>query len=150
MLRRRTLLTYSANFAIVVCLATLPAPAQSGPGTQVVLLGTGTPGPNPDRSGPCTAIVVNGTPYLIDLGPGVVRRASAAFQKGIAGLAVTKLKTAFVTHLHSDHTVGYPDFIFTPWVIGRSGPLQVYGPKGIKSMTDHILAAWQEDVQIRS
>jgi ribonuclease BN (tRNA processing enzyme) len=79
-----------------------------------------------------------------------VRRANAAFQKGITGLAVTKLKTAFITHLHSDHTVGYPDFIFTPWVIGRSGPLEVYGPKGIKSMTDHILAAWQEDIQIRS
>jgi ribonuclease BN (tRNA processing enzyme) len=79
-----------------------------------------------------------------------VRRANAAFQKGVTGLAVTNLKTAFITHLHSDHTVGYPDFIFTPWVIGRSGPLEVYGPKGIKSMTDHILAAWQEDLQIRS
>jgi ribonuclease Z len=65
-------------------------------------------------------------------------------------LAVTNLKTAFVTHLHSDHTVGYPDFIFTPWVIGRAGPLEVYGLKGIQSMTDHILAAWQDDIQIRT
>jgi ribonuclease Z len=94
--------------------------------------------------------VVNGTPYLIDLGPGVVRRANTAFQKGAMGLAVANLKTAFITHLHSDHTVGYPDFIFTAWVGGRSGPLEVYGPKGIKSMTDHILAAWQEDIQIRT
>src|SRR5437660_7373763 len=118
--------------------------------TQIVLLGTGTPGPTPDRSGPCTAIVVNGTPYLIDLGPGVVRRANAAFQKGITGLAVTNLKTAFITHLHSDHTVGYPDFIFTPWVVGRTGPLEVFGPKGIKSMTGHILEAWKDDIKIRT
>jgi ribonuclease Z len=72
--------------------------------TQVVFLGTGTPVPNPDRSGPSVAIVVNNTPYLIDLGPGVVRRATAAFRKGVAGLHYSKLKVAFITHLHSDHT----------------------------------------------
>ena len=54
--------------------------------TQIVLLGTGTPGWDPDRSGPATAIVVNGTPYLIDFGPGVVRRAGAAYQKGVKAL----------------------------------------------------------------
>ena len=46
--------------------------------TQVVLLGTGNPAPDPDRSGPATAIVVNDTAYLVDFGPGVVRRAAAA------------------------------------------------------------------------
>jgi ribonuclease BN (tRNA processing enzyme) len=58
--------------------------------------------------------VVNSSAYLIDFGPGVVRRAKAAmFDKGIAALEPTNLTTAFVTHLHSDHTVGYPDLIFT-------------------------------------
>ena len=114
--------------------------------TQVVFLGTGTPVPNAERSGPSVAIVVNNTPYLIDLGPGVVRRASAGFRKGIAGLHYSKLKVAFITHLHSDHTLGYPDFIFTPWVVGRTGPLKVFGPTGIKAMTDHILSAWKEDI----
>ena len=118
--------------------------------TQVVLLGTGTPGPSPERSGPCTAIVVNNTAYLVDLGPGVVRRAMAAFNKGITGLYFSKLKIAFITHLHSDHTVGYPDFIFTPWVVGRTGPLKVFGPSGIKEMTNHILSAWKEDIDIRT
>ena len=74
----------------------------------------------------------------------------AAYQKGVKALHFTKLKTAFITHLHSDHTVGYPDFIFTPWVVGRTGPLEVFGPKGIESMTDHILEAWKEDIQIRT
>ena len=120
------------------------------PITKVVLLGTGTPGPDPERSGPCVAIVVNDTPYLVDLGPGVVRRASAAYRKGVKGLHFSKLKTAFVTHLHSDHTVGYPDFIFTPWVVGRTGPVSVYGPSGIKAMTDRILEAWKEDIRIRT
>ena len=36
--------------------------------------------------------------------------------------------------------------IFTPWVMDRSEPLEVYGPKGIKAMTAHVLAAWQIDI----
>jgi ribonuclease BN (tRNA processing enzyme) len=117
--------------------------------TQIVLLGTGTPGPDPDRSGPATAIVVNGTPYLIDFGPGVVRRVAAASQKGVRGLSVVDLRIAFLTHLHSDHTVGYPDLILSPWAVGRNRPLDVYGPAGLKEMTDYILKAYREDIRIR-
>jgi len=117
--------------------------------TQIVLLGTGTPNADPDRSGPSVAIVVNDTPYLVDFGPGVVRRAAAAFQKGIKGLAVKNLNRAFVTHLHSDHTTGFPDLVFTPWVLERKEALEVFGPKGIKAMTGHILKAYREDIDIR-
>src|SRR5437868_2055532 len=117
--------------------------------TQVVLLGTGTPNADPERSGPAVAVVVNDTPYLIDFGPGIVRRAAAAFQKGVTGLKVDKLKTAFVTHLHSDHTTGYADMIFTPWTLERKEPLQVFGPKGIKAMTGHLLKAYSQDIDIR-
>lgn len=117
--------------------------------TQVVLLGTGTPNADPDRSGPSIAIVVNDTPYLVDFGPGVVRRAAAAFRNGIKGLEVKKLNRAFVTHLHSDHTAGYPDLILTPWVLERTDPLEVFGPKGIKAMTEHLLEAYREDIDIR-
>jgi ribonuclease BN (tRNA processing enzyme) len=115
----------------------------------VVLLGTGNPAANPDRSGPSVAIVVNDTPSVVDWGPGVVRRTAAAVRKGVSGLAVSNLKTAFQTHLHSDHTLGYADLILSPWVLGRKEPLEVYGPKGIKAMTDHILAAYKKDIEIR-
>lgn len=120
--------------------------------TRVVMLGTGTPRPDPNRSGPATAIVVNQTPYLIDFGPGVIRRASAAYENGVKALGFggINIKVAFLTHMHSDHTVGYPDLIFTPWVMGRHEPLNVYGPKGLKSMSDHILKAWQIDVDGRT
>jgi len=120
--------------------------------TQIVMLGTGTPYPDPDRSGPATAIIVNDTPYLIDFGPGVVRQAAAAYQKGITafGRCAINIKTAFLTHLHSDHTMGYPDLIFTPWIMGRDQPLQVYGPHGLKTMTESIMTAWQIDIAARS
>jgi ribonuclease BN (tRNA processing enzyme) len=126
-----------------------PENKPSAPKTLIVLLGTGTPSPDPDRSGPATAIVVNGTPYLIDFGPGVIRRAAAVYQKGVKGLSVVNLRIAFLTHLHSDHTAGYPDLILTPWAVGRNQPLEVYGPKGIKEMTENILKAYREDIGIR-
>ncbi len=118
--------------------------------TRVVLLGTGTPEPDPARSGPATAIVTNGAAYLVDFGPGVVRRAAQAHQEGIAAMAVTNLTRAFLTHLHSDHTAGYPDLILTPWVMGRNRPLQVHGPQGLRSMTDCILQAYAADIRIRT
>src|SRR5215467_11591315 len=90
------------------------------PRTRVVLLGTGTPVPDPERSGPATAIVVGDHAYLVDFGPGVVRRAKAAvLDRGITALEPANLKVAFVTHLHSDHTAGYSDLILTGWTAGR-------------------------------
>ena len=124
--------------------------ATSAGHTRIVLLGTGNPPADPDRSGPATAIVVNDTVYLVDFGAGVVRRAKAAVvEKGIIALEPTNLRVVFVTHLHSDHTVGYPDLILTPWVLGRRVPLEVYGPKGIKAMTDHVLQAYSADYEAR-
>jgi ribonuclease Z len=95
--------------------------------------------------------VVNDTAYLIDFGPGVVRRASAAATgRNIPALQPTRLRVAFATHLHSDHTVGYPDLIFSPWTLGRRVPLEVYGPKGIKAMTTHLLEAYRADIETRT
>ena len=128
-----------------------PSQTPATSNTQIVLLGTGNPGPDPDRSGPATAIIVNGSAYLVDFGPGVVRRASAAFlTKGVKALEITKLRVAFVTHLHSDHTVGFADLIFTPWTIGRRVPLEVYGPKGLKAMAEHLLEAYRVDIETRT
>jgi ribonuclease Z len=39
--------------------------------------------------------------------------------------------------------------IFTPAVIGRPGPLEVYGPKGLDDMTGYIMKAWEKDIDIR-
>jgi ribonuclease Z len=120
--------------------------------TKVVLLGTGNPNPSPSQSGCSVAIVVNNEPYIIDFGPGLIRRAaslSPAYGGKIKGLDVKNIKHAFLTHLHSDHTAGYPDLILTPWVMGRDKPLEVYGPEGIKKMTDNILEAYKADIDYR-
>ena len=112
--------------------------------TVVVLLGTGVPRPDPGASGPATAVVVGNRTFLVDAGPGVERRLAAAH------LPIDGVTALFITHLHSDHTLGYPDLIFTSWVMGRKTPLEAYGPHGLRAMTDHILAAWAEDIDVRT
>jgi ribonuclease Z len=134
----------------VLCTATT-ARSQSPSKTQVVILGTGTPVLDPDRSGPSVAVVVNGAAYLVDFGPGVVRRAAAAERdKKIAALKPANIKVAFATHLHSDHTAGLADLYLSPGVEGRPGPLELYGPPGIAAMARHIQAAYVKDVEVRT
>src|SRR6476661_1640580 len=95
--------------ALGIGLMALPSAAQrqdtvaQGTPSRIVLLGTGLPRPDPNRSGPATAIVVGDRAYLVDFGPGVIRRAAAASQK-IPALDPKNITVAFVTHLHSDHT----------------------------------------------
>lgn len=117
--------------------------------TRLVMLGTGTPNADPQRSGPAAAVIVHDEPYLVDCGPGIVRRAAAADALGIHALAVSKLNRVFITHLHSDHTLGLPDLIFSPWVLERTEPLEIFGPPGIRDMVEHIQHAWAEDVRVR-
>lgn len=116
--------------------------------TQIVLLGTADPGPLSRRAGPATAIVVDGRAYLVDFGPGVIRHAAAAHEKGIAALDPANLTHAFATQLQFDHTAGYPDLVFTPSALGRKQPLEVYGPPGLRALTEHVLAAWNDAVRV--
>jgi ribonuclease Z len=82
--------------------------------------------------------------FLIDAGVGVERRLAAA------GLPTNGVTAVFITHLHSDHVLGLADLIFTSWVMGRTRPFPVYGPHGLARMTQHLYAAFSEDIQIRT
>jgi ribonuclease BN (tRNA processing enzyme) len=134
---------------VTSALMAAPGARARAPHTQVVLLGTGTPNDDPNRWGPAVAVIVDDQVYLVDAGVGVVRRAAAARAAGVTALKVTSLSRVFLTHLHSDHTLGLPDLMFSPWVLERKTPLDVYGPKGTADMTAHIEAAWQDDIAVR-
>ena len=111
--------------------------------TRVILLGTGTPNADPERMGPAVAVVSGDRVYIVDCGPGVVRRAAQA------GIRMAQLTRVFITHLHSDHTAGFPDLILTPPNDGRQLPLEAFGPPGVRAMTAGIMQAYQEDLAIR-
>lgn len=110
----------------------------------LVVLGSGTPVPDPERQGAAYAVVVGDRTFLFDAGAGVMRRVAAA------GLPIDGVTAAFLTHLHSDHTLGLPDLLLTTWVMGRRAPLVLVGPPGTRTMVDHLLAAWQEDIRVRT
>ncbi len=132
---------------VLLSLLVVSAPIQAQApslAAVVVLLGTGMPRPDPAASGPATAVVIGSRVLLFDAGPGVERQLRAA------GLPIAGVTALFVTHLHSDHTLGYPDLILTSWVMGRDRPLDAYGPPGLRRMTAHLLAAFDEDIRIRS
>jgi ribonuclease BN (tRNA processing enzyme) len=118
-------------------------------GIKVVMLGSGGPPPDPERSGPAVALLSQERAYLVDFGPGLVRRAVAAQIKGWLTLHPRQLTRAFVTHLHSDHTAGFADLMLTPPAVGRTEALHVYGPPGIGAMTQHLVAAYAEDLSAR-
>jgi ribonuclease BN (tRNA processing enzyme) len=119
-------------------------PTGAGHTPVVVMLGTGTPRPTPDAWGPATAVVVGDRVFLVDAGVGVERRLAAA------GLPTDGVSAVFITHLHSDHVLGLADLIFTSWVMGRTRPFPVYGPHGLADMTQHLYAAFSQDIQIRT
>ena len=147
--RHLTPLAVAAGAVLAALLPAAPARAQAGPRTQVIILGSGTPIPDPDRSGPAVAIVVDSVAYLFDAGTGVVRRAAAAARTGIAALQAPRLGMLFLTHLHSDHTMGLNDVMFTPWIQGRTAPLQLYGPPGTARLVRGILDGNTEDIAER-
>jgi ribonuclease BN (tRNA processing enzyme) len=94
---------------------------------------------------------------LFDAGAGVVRRAAAAGRNGVrafaargpAGQPSPRFDRVFLTHLHSDHTLGLADVIFTPWIQGRREPLDIYGPPGTNHLVSGILDANSEDIAER-
>ena len=144
---------------LLTAIALLPSAALSQSSrTQIVMLGTGTPIPDPDRSGPGVAIVVDSVAYLFDAGSGVVRRAAAAGRKGVKAFAPRtpngqpspRFDRVFLTHLHSDHTLGLADVIFTPWIQGRVAPLDIYGPPGTTRLVNGILDGNAEDIAERT
>jgi len=149
LINRRSLLRRgSLALTALACVPRLVFPAESA---SVIILGSGTPIPDAQSSGPAVAIVAGGQAYLFDAGAGVVRRAEEAAERyRMAALVAPNLTRLFLTHLHSDHTLGYPDVMLTSWVMGRREALEVYGPKGTAAMTEHLKLAYRDDIEVRT
>lgn len=135
-----------ALWVVIVLLAPGLSQAQ-GQRIKVNLLGTGSPIPRIERFGPSTLVEAGGQTLLFDCGRGATQR---LWQLHIPLSAVTAV---FFTHLHSDHTVGFPDLWLTGWLptpFGhRTRPMQVFGPTGTEAMVASLEKAYQADIQIR-
>jgi ribonuclease Z len=113
------------------------------PGFDVILLGTGSPLPSPDRCGAAQVVLVGDERIVVDLGWGAARRLFAA------GVPPPSVNTVCFTHMHSDHITDVPDFLIMRWTGGATRPLTVYGPEGTREMIDGFLAGLRRDIGYR-
>jgi len=111
---------------------------------QVVILGSGSPIPAPDRAGPSTLVRTSAGDLLFDAGRGVSMRAAAVFSGPVAFRAV------FLTHLHSDHVTDLNDVITTRWAMSFTpNPLEVYGPVGTAGLVAATESMLEPDIGYR-
>jgi len=124
-----------------------PGAADNDPlmtGTRLVLLGTrGGPGVDLNRGEAASAVVVNGTPYVVDCGYGTLRALVAS------GLGYNRLGTIFFTHLHDDHTSDLAALLSHQWTGSRTEPTNVYGPHGTAALVEAAIAFFRANVEIR-
>jgi ribonuclease Z len=112
---------------------------------KVILLGTGSgPAPNTQRYGISTLVVAGPETLMFDCGR------AATLRMNQLGIRLGEVTNLFVTHLHSDHTIGIPDLYLTGFGNeGRKAPLHVYGPEGTRAMMEHLRQAFAFDIHIR-
>ncbi len=121
------------------------AEAQTEPAIKVTLLGTGTPVPNPRQFGQSILVEAGDTKLLFDCGRGCGHR---LWNLGPQYLRETR--HLFLTHMHSDHTVGVADLYMNGWNQGRQENLRVYGPAAAEAFMRHLRLAYEEDVVFRA
>ena len=114
---------------------------------RVTLLGTGTPNPRPERFGPSTLVEAGPQKLVFDMGRGVTIRLWQA------GVRLGGVDAHFLTHFHSDHTVGLPDLWLTGWLQPsygrRAAPFVLHGPAGTRALMDGLQQAFADDIRIR-
>lgn len=128
----------------LVFMALVPCVA-AGQDIRLTLLGTGAPPPVMNRFGPSILVEAGEQKFLFDAGRGALQRLA---QHGVRWQDVDGV---FLTHLHSDHVVGFPDLWLTGWLVGpgRDRPLRVWGPTGTKKMVSHLEQAYEVDIRFR-
>ena len=138
----KTLSAVLASFLLLVV-----TPVVSGQDMTVTLLGTGSPPPLMERFGPSILVEAGDEKLVFDVGRGVTQR---IFQ---LGMTLSEVTGVFLTHFHSDHTVGIPDLWLTGWLSprfgGRMTPFEIRGPEGTEAMMAALEEAYSADIRIR-
>ncbi len=95
---------------------------------RVVFLGTSAGMPTTERSLPALAMVASVTSevLLFDCGEGT------QVQLRRAHLRPGKLTRILISHLHGDHVTGLMGLLLTLQMLGRTEPLDLYGPRGLE------------------
>ncbi|MGO4713628.1 MBL fold metallo-hydrolase [Bradyrhizobium sp. 2TAF24] len=147
MIDRRGLLigaAVGAATSVSTPFRTLAQVTGNKPRTRIVFLGTkGGPRVGTGASNPANAVIVNGTPYVIDCGMGVSRQLVSA------GIPLPSVKYIFISHHHSDHNLEYGNLVYNAWAAGLSTSVHSFGPAGLEAMTKTYWELNRFDVDTR-
>jgi ribonuclease Z len=111
---------------------------------QLIILGSGSPLPDPQRAGPSTLIRTPAGDLLFDCGRGVLMRAASVASSAGA------LRALFLTHLHSDHITDLNDIFTMRWATSfEPNPLPVFGPAGSAVLLKATEAMLEPDIGYR-
>jgi ribonuclease Z len=114
---------------------------------RVTLLGTGTPAPQISRGGNSTLVEAGKQKLVFDFGRNATTRLNQLH------VPIGAINSFFLTHFHSDHTVGLPDLWLTGWLqpaYGRRAvPMELYGPVGTVALADGLKQAFATDIATR-
>ncbi len=111
-------------------------------GLSVVLIGTGSPLPNPDRACASTMVIAGDRAICVDTGRGAWLRMAQA------GLMNPHM--LLYTHFHSDHISDFGEVMMNRFAIaGADTPMPIVGPPGVKKMVNGILDSFSMDKQYR-
>lgn len=120
-------------------IATLPD------GLHVVLCGAGGPLADPDRSGPCVAVVAGRSLFVVDAGSGAARNLTRM------GLPPGQVEAVLLTHFHSDHIDGLGELGMLRWTgAAHDQPLPVLGPPGVEEVVEGFNRAYRLDAGYRT
>lgn len=102
---------------------------------EIVILGSGTAIPTPDRGAASYLLIVNGEKIMLDCGPGSTRKLAQA------GCELIDLDKVFISHFHPDHICDLTAILFGSRIKGysRTKPLELVGPVGLKEHYDKLL-----------
>jgi ribonuclease Z len=96
-------------------------------GLHAFVCGSGSPLPDPQRNGPCLAVIAGKRVFLIDAGEG----AAESLSRG--QLPAGMIEQVFLTHFHSDHLDGLAAVALQRWVgAAATTPLTLNGPEGVQ------------------
>jgi ribonuclease Z len=111
---------------------------------QLIILGSGSPLPDPERAGPSTLVRTSAGDFLFDCGRGVLMRAAAA------GSGAGAFRALCLTHLHSDHITDLNDIYTMRWAMSlQPNPLTVFGPPGTAALLQATEAMLEPDIGYR-
>jgi ribonuclease Z len=122
-----------------------PVPQLAQPGELSVLLcGTGSPLPDPNRASGCALVAAGDRYYVVDVGLSSVRNLL------LWRIPLDKVDGVLLTHFHSDHIAELGELRLQTWVAGRRTPLKVYGPPGVADVVAGFNQAYSHDADYRT